>query len=182
MRGWAVICVFSGSRLRTRTVGISRFPMRRTVEDTCGPSFKDIRGRCCLVSRSGRSLSGGVRQPCGLFGRAGQYFVGIDGGIARRSRRVPATRDMVVPGATDSSTHESGSVRPTVWTLSVWSRNLLNKDYTSSSRPLLATPASTSASPASPARRRDNSHRVNHGRPDGWPGARRRKGNSASDR
>ena len=80
--------------------------------------------------------------------------------IARRSRRARAPRSIWWSTATRCSTRASASGAADGWTLSVWSRNLLNKDYFEL---LTAAPGNTGSTWGSPAMRepwRDAADRV----------------------
>jgi len=100
------------------------------LEDTGGPSFKDISGSLLPgISKWAFSYGGEYDNPASLFGRAGQYFVGIDGAYRSSFSSSPSySRYLVVPGYPLVNAR-IGFRAANGWTLSVWSRNLLNKDY-----------------------------------------------------
>ena len=117
----------------TPTASTSRSPTRRRRSRT--PAVrrsKDISG-----SRAARHLEvGGLgrrrvrRIAAALFGRAGRVLRRRSTpAIARRSRRAPARRGIWSSTATRCVNAARRVPLADGWTLSVWSRNLLNKDY-----------------------------------------------------
>ena len=87
-------------------------------------------GRCCPASPSGpcRSAASGRRRGS-FFSRAGEYFAALDTSY-RSSFSSSATYSnyLVIPGYSLVNARVGFRVADG-WTLSVWSRNLLNKDY-----------------------------------------------------
>jgi iron complex outermembrane receptor protein len=100
------------------------------LEDTGGPSSKDISGSLLPgISKWAFSSGGEYDIPASLLGRGGQYFVGIDGAYRSSFSSSPTySRYLVVPGYPLVNAR-IGFRAASGWTLSVWSRNLLNKDY-----------------------------------------------------
>src|SRR5262245_28189454 len=100
------------------------------LEDTGGPQFVDISGTVLPgVSRWAFSYGGEYSHRATLLQRAGQLFVALDGSH-RSSFSSSATfsKYLVVDGYSLVNAR-AGFRTPNGWTLSVWSRNLLNKDY-----------------------------------------------------
>ena len=101
------------------------------LEDTGGPQVKDISG-----SAAARHLQvGGVvrrrvrRTAATVLGRTGQFFGALDASYRSSfSSSASASRYLVVDGYSLLNARV-GFRWPDGWTLSVWSRNLLNKDY-----------------------------------------------------
>jgi len=100
------------------------------LEDTGGPSFKDISGSLLPgISKWAFSYGGEYDNPASLFGRGGHYFVGIDGAYRSSFSSSPSySRYLVVPGY-PLVNGRVGFRAANGWTVSVWSRNLMNKDY-----------------------------------------------------
>ena len=100
------------------------------LEDTGGPQFEDISGSLLPgISKWAISLGGEATHRARLFDRAGEYFVALDAAY-RSSFSSSATysRYMVVPGYTVLNARFGFRIA-NGWTLSVWSRNLLNTNY-----------------------------------------------------
>jgi iron complex outermembrane receptor protein len=100
------------------------------IEDTGGPQFEDISGSLLPgISRWAISLGGEATHRARLFDRSGEYFAALDAAY-RSSFSSSATysRYMVVPGYTVLNARVGFRVA-NGWTLSVWSRNLLNTNY-----------------------------------------------------
>jgi iron complex outermembrane receptor protein len=100
------------------------------LEDTGGPQVKDISGSVLPgISKWASSIGAEFATPTTVLGRAGQFFTAVDVS-ARSSFSSSATpsKYLIVPGY--------GLLNPRLgirwsdgWTLTVWSRNVLNKDY-----------------------------------------------------
>lgn len=99
-------------------------------EETGGPQVKDISGSL-LPGISKRAVSIGSEYAAGgdLLGRTGQYFTAFDTSYRSSfSSSASASRYLVVDGYSLLNARV-GFRAADGWTLSVWSRNLLNKDY-----------------------------------------------------
>jgi len=100
------------------------------LEDTGGPQFKDISGSILPgISRWALSLGGEYGRPATVFGRAGAFFGALDGSY-RSSFSSSATysKYLVVEGY-GLLNARLGFRAAEGWTISLWSRNLLNQDY-----------------------------------------------------
>ncbi len=100
------------------------------LEDTGGPQFEDISGSLLPgISKWAVSLGGEATRRARLFQRSGEYFAALDASY-RSSFSSSATysRYMVVPGYTVLNAR-AGFRIANGWTVSVWSRNLLNTNY-----------------------------------------------------
>jgi iron complex outermembrane recepter protein len=100
------------------------------LEDTGGPQVKDISGSVLPgVSKWAASFGGEYVHPRTLFGRNGEIFGGIDASYRSDfSSSATASRYLVVDGYT--LLNARAGVRWTdSWTVFVWSRNLLDKNY-----------------------------------------------------
>ena len=100
------------------------------IEDTGGPQFEDISGSLLPgISKWAISLGGEGSHRGSLFSRQGDYFAAIDASYRSSFSSSPSySRYMVVPGYALLNARVGFRVA-NGWTLSVWSRNLLNKDY-----------------------------------------------------
>ena len=100
------------------------------LEDTGGPQFEDISGSMLPgISKWALSLGGESGRRGLLFRQPGQFFGAVDASY-RSSFSSSATysRYLVVDGYSLLNARV-GFRAADGWTLSVWSRNLLNKDY-----------------------------------------------------
>jgi iron complex outermembrane recepter protein len=100
------------------------------LEDTGGPSFEDISGSVLPgISKWATSFGGEYDRRGALAGRAGQFFGAIDASY-RSSFSSSATysKYLVVPGYPLLNARV-GFRSASGWTLTVWSRNALNKNY-----------------------------------------------------
>jgi iron complex outermembrane receptor protein len=100
------------------------------LEDTGGPQFEDISGSLLPgISKWAISLGGEATRRARLFERSGEYFAALDASY-RSSFSSSATysRYMVVPSYTVLNARVGFRIA-NGWTLSVWSRNLLNTRY-----------------------------------------------------
>jgi len=100
------------------------------LEDTGGPQVKDISGSVLPgISKFAGSLGGEYAQPANLLGRAGQLFGAADFSYRSEFSSSPsASQYMFVPGYPLLNARV-GFRWADGWTLTLWSRNLLNKDY-----------------------------------------------------
>ncbi|HVH55979.1 MAG TPA: TonB-dependent receptor, partial [Vicinamibacterales bacterium] len=100
------------------------------IEDTGGPPFVDISGTSLPgISKWAASIGGEWAGPGSFFSRAGEYFAAVDTSY-RSSFSSSSTYSnyMVIPGYSLVNARVGFRVTDG-WTLSVWSRNLFNKDY-----------------------------------------------------
>jgi iron complex outermembrane recepter protein len=99
-------------------------------EETGGPQVKDISGSDLPgISKAALSIGGEYVTPGTVFGRAGEFFGALDASYRSSfSSSASASKYLVVPGY--SLLNARVGFRWTdSWTLSIWSRNLLNKNY-----------------------------------------------------
>jgi iron complex outermembrane recepter protein len=99
-------------------------------EETGGPQVKDISGSDLPgISKGAVSVGGEYVNPGRILGRAGESFVSIDASYRSSfSSSASASKYLIVPGYSLVNARV-GFRWSDGWTLSVWSRNLLNKDY-----------------------------------------------------
>jgi iron complex outermembrane receptor protein len=100
------------------------------LEDTGGPQFEDISGsELPGISKWAVSLGGESAHRGSLLGRPGEFFGAIDASYRSAfSSSATSSRYLVVAGYSLLNARVGFRVAGG-WTLSVWSRNLLNKDY-----------------------------------------------------
>jgi iron complex outermembrane receptor protein len=100
------------------------------LEETGGPQAKDISGSVLPgISKYAFSLGGEYIQRASLFGRDGHFFGGFDASYRSEfSSSATASQYLVVDGYSLFNTRV-GFRWADGWSLAVWSRNLLNKDY-----------------------------------------------------
>jgi iron complex outermembrane recepter protein len=100
------------------------------LEDTGGPQFEDISGSLLPgISKWALSLGGEYGRPSTLFGHSGVIFGALDGSYRSAfSSSATYSRYLVVDGY-GLLNARVGFRASNGWTVSVWSRNLLNKDY-----------------------------------------------------
>jgi iron complex outermembrane recepter protein len=100
------------------------------LEDTGGPQFKDVSGSLLPgISRVAFSLGGEYARPASLLGKSGEFFGAVDSSYRSNfSSSASASQYMVIEGY--SLINARLGVRwSDGWTLSFWSRNLLNENY-----------------------------------------------------
>jgi iron complex outermembrane receptor protein len=100
------------------------------LEDTGGPQVKDISGSALPgISRWALSYGTEYSHRTAQFGRNAEIFAGVDASYRSSfSSSSSASRYLVVDGY--ALVNARAGVRLTdAWTVSVWSRNLLNKNY-----------------------------------------------------
>jgi iron complex outermembrane receptor protein len=100
------------------------------LEHAGGPAFEDISGTVLPgISKWALSVGGEFARRGDFFSRTGEYFAALDASY-RSSFSSSATysRYLVVPGYSVLNARVGFRVTDG-WTLSVWSRNLLNQDY-----------------------------------------------------
>ncbi|HEY6508338.1 MAG TPA: TonB-dependent receptor, partial [Vicinamibacterales bacterium] len=100
------------------------------LEDTGGPQVKDVSGTDLPgISRSAISFGGEYVTPGGIMSRRGEFFGAFDTSYRSSFSSSPsASKYLVVPGYSLLNVRV-GFRAADGWTLSVWSRNLLNEDY-----------------------------------------------------
>ena len=100
------------------------------LEETGGPEVKDISGSPLPgISRWGVSLTGEYAAPATLFGRDGEFFGALDGSYRSSfSSSASASKYLVVDGYSLLNARV-GYRWSQGWALTVWSRNLLSRDY-----------------------------------------------------
>jgi iron complex outermembrane receptor protein len=100
------------------------------LEDTGGPQVKDISGSVLPgISKWAGSFGAEYSNPTRLFSRNGDFFLGLDTSYRSSfSSSASASRYLIVDGY--SLVNARIGFRWTDgWTVSLWSRNLLDKDY-----------------------------------------------------
>jgi iron complex outermembrane recepter protein len=100
------------------------------LEDTGGPQVKDISGSLLPgISKWAIAYGGELTRPGLFIGRSGSFFVAYDGSYRSSFSSSPSySRYLVVDGYALANTRV-GFRAASGWTLFVWSRNLINKDY-----------------------------------------------------
>jgi len=100
------------------------------LEETGGPQVKDVSGTDLPgISRQAISFGGEYAKRGSLSGRTGQFFAAFDTSYRSSfSSSSSASKYMIVDGYSLTNVR-FGFRASDGWTLSVWSRNLFNKDY-----------------------------------------------------
>jgi len=100
------------------------------IEDTGGPSFVDISGQVLPgISRWAVSVGGEWAGRGAFFSRAGEYFAAIDTSYRSTfSANATPSPYLMIPGYALVNARIGFRVADG-WTLSVWSRNLFDKNY-----------------------------------------------------
>jgi iron complex outermembrane receptor protein len=100
------------------------------LEETGGPQSKDISGSLLPgISKWALSVGGETSHRAAIAGRSGEFFAAIDTSYRSSFSSSPSySTYLVVPGYPLLNARVGFRVA-SGWTLSVWSRNLLNKDY-----------------------------------------------------
>ena len=100
------------------------------LEDTGGPQVKDISGATLPgISKWAVSLGGEFARGAALFGRTLEFFSAVDGSYRSAfSSSATPSRYLVVDGYTLLNARIGFRATPG-WSVFLWSRNLLNKDY-----------------------------------------------------
>jgi iron complex outermembrane recepter protein len=100
------------------------------LEDTGGPQVKDISGSSLPgISKWALSVGGEYANPATVLGRTGEIFGALDASYRTSfSSSATASRYLVVPGY-GLLNARVGFRWADGWSLFVWSRNLLDKDY-----------------------------------------------------
>ena len=100
------------------------------LEDTGGPQVKDISGSALPgISKWAFSIGGEYVKSGTLLGRGGQFFGGVDASYRSSfSSSATASRYLIVDSY--SLLNVRGGLRwADGWSISIWSRNLLDKNY-----------------------------------------------------
>lgn len=100
------------------------------LEETGGPQVKDISGSALPgISKWALSVGGEYAHPASAFGRTGQVFFGADASARSWfSSSATASKYLVIDGYSLLNARV-GFRWSDGWSLSIWSRNLLDKDY-----------------------------------------------------
>jgi iron complex outermembrane receptor protein len=100
------------------------------IEETGGPSFVDISGTVLPgISKWALSVGGETSHRGSLLNKSGEYFGAIDASYRSSFSSSPSySKYMVIPGYALVNARAGFRVSG-AWTLSVWARNLFNKDY-----------------------------------------------------
>jgi iron complex outermembrane receptor protein len=100
------------------------------LENTGGPQFEDISGSVLPgISKWASSAGAEYSRSVTAFGRAGRGFIGLDTSYRSLfSSSATYSRYLVVPGY-GLVNARAGFRAARGWTVTVWSRNLFNKDY-----------------------------------------------------
>jgi iron complex outermembrane receptor protein len=111
------------------------------LEETGGPQSKDISGsRLPGISKWAVSVGGEASHRASFAGRSGEFFAAVDAAYRSSFSSSPSySTYLIVPGYPLLNARVGFRVG-SGWTLSVWSRNLLNRDYFDQ---LTATPGNT---------------------------------------
>jgi iron complex outermembrane recepter protein len=100
------------------------------IEDTGGPQFVDASGQVLPgISKWAISIGGEWAGRGSFFSRSGEYFAALDTSFRSTfSANASPSPYLMVPGYSLANVRFGFRVADG-WTLSVWSRNLFNKDY-----------------------------------------------------
>jgi iron complex outermembrane receptor protein len=100
------------------------------LEDTGGPEVKDVSGSVLAgISKWALSFGGEYVHPKTVFGRPLELFAAVDGSYRSSfSSSASASRYLVVDGYSVVNARV-GFRAASAWTVFLWSRNLLDKDY-----------------------------------------------------
>ena len=100
------------------------------LEDTGGPQFEDVSGTVLPgVSKWAFSVGGEGTLPGSLLGRTGEFFGALDASYRSSFSSSATYSKYLVVGAYTLVNARVGFRVANGWTLSVWSRNLLDKNY-----------------------------------------------------
>ena len=100
------------------------------LEETGGPSFKDISGTVLPgISRWAMSIGGEFARPAALFRRSGQVFGAVDSSYRSAFSSSASYSRYLVVGGYALVNVRAGFRAADGWTVFVWSRNLLDKNY-----------------------------------------------------
>lgn len=100
------------------------------LEETGGPGFKDISGSVLPgISEWAGSLGGEYANPGRALGRAGEYFGAIDASYRSSFSSSPSASKYLVVEGYSLLNARVGFRAADGWTLSLWARNLLDREY-----------------------------------------------------
>jgi iron complex outermembrane receptor protein len=100
------------------------------LEETGGPQFKDISGSVLPgVSKWAGTLGGEYSQRAKFFGRTGEVFFDADSSYRTPFSSSPSYSQYLIVGRYGLMNARVGYRWGNGWNLSLWSRNLLNKNY-----------------------------------------------------
>ena len=110
------------------------------LEETGGPQVKDISGSVLPgISKWAFSLGGEYANPANVFGQAGEVFGAVDTSYRSEFSSSPSASQYMMVGGYGLVNARVGFRWAQGWDVFVWSRNLLDREYTSSSRRRLVT-------------------------------------------
>jgi iron complex outermembrane recepter protein len=100
------------------------------LEDTGGPQVKDISGSVLPgISKWALSIGGEYAAPATVFGRAGEFFGGLDGSYRSQFSSSPSASKYLVVGGYGLLNARVGFRWTDGWNVQFWSRNLLDAEY-----------------------------------------------------
>jgi iron complex outermembrane receptor protein len=100
------------------------------IEETGGPQVKDISGSMLPgVSRWAATLGGEYTRPTTLIGHAGEFFGAIDSSYRSVFSSSPSVSKYMMVDGYSLLNARVGFRRAGGWSVFVWSRNLLDKNY-----------------------------------------------------
>jgi iron complex outermembrane receptor protein len=100
------------------------------LEETGGPPFKDISGSLLPgISKWALSVGGEYAHRGSLLGRSGQFFGALDTSYRSSFSSSPSYSQYLVVEGYPLLNARVGFRWSDGWTVSLWSRNLLNRDY-----------------------------------------------------
>jgi iron complex outermembrane receptor protein len=100
------------------------------LEDTGGPQVKDVSGSILPgISKWAGSIGGEYVLPKNLFGRAGEYFAGIDGSFRTAFSSSPSASRYMVADGYGLLNARIGYRSANGWQISAWGRNLTGSNY-----------------------------------------------------
>jgi iron complex outermembrane receptor protein len=100
------------------------------LEDTGGPQVKDISGSVLPgISKGAVSFGGEYTAPTQLLGRAGQFFAALDASHRSSFSSSPSASQYLIVDGYSLVNGRVGFRWSDGWSLTLWSRNLFNKDY-----------------------------------------------------
>jgi len=128
------------------------------LEETGGPQVKDISGSVLPgISKWASAVGAELATPVTVLDRPGQFFTAVDTSARSSFSSSPSgSKYLIVPGY-GLLNARLGLRWSDGWTLTVWSRNLLNKDYYEL---LTAAPGNTGLYVGQPGDQRTQVHRI----------------------